>query len=176
MNRMILAALSLALLGAPLTAQEKAEPTSTRKNPTPVKVQLVFARYAGDKKISSLPYSFSLGAPGRPVRLRIGIEVPVQVDSGKQQYRMVGTNLDCSAEPLDDGRYKLELTVEQSSIHAPEQDKKTAGSSPDNPLFRSFSLTFAVFLRDGQSASHVLAADPVNGEVLKVDLSLAVLK
>ncbi|HKC11669.1 MAG TPA: hypothetical protein VKI41_06390 [Vicinamibacteria bacterium] len=177
MTGTILAALSLALLGAPATAQEKTEPNATRKNPTPVKVQVVFARYAGEKKTSSLPYTLSLGAPGRPARLRMGIEVPVVLDgSGKQQYRNVGTNLDCSAEPLDDGRYKLDLTVEQSSIHVPEQDKKAVGSGPENPLFRTFNVSFTVLLRDAQTASHVLAADPVSGEILKLDVTLSVLK
>jgi Flp pilus assembly secretin CpaC len=174
MNRMILAALSLALLGAPLTAQEKAEPNATRKNPTPVKVQVVFGRYAGEKKTSSLPYTLSFGAPGRPARLRMGIEVPVSVGkgTGTLQYKNVGANLDCSAEPLEDGRYKLELTVEQSSIYTNEGDK----TSPDAPLFRSFNASFTEFLRDGQSASHVLAADPLSGETLKLDVTLTVLK
>jgi hypothetical protein len=177
MKETIMALLGLTLLSAPARAQEKAEPTPSRKNTTPIRVQLVFARYAGDKKISSMPYALSLGAPGRPARLRMGIEVPVVLDgSGKQQYRNVGTNLDCSAELLDDGRYRLELTVEQSSIHVPEQDKKAAGSGPENPLFRTFNVSFTVVLRDTQTASHVLATDPVSGEFLKLDVTLAVLK
>jgi hypothetical protein len=174
MRRTILAALSLALLSVTATAQEKTEPTATRKTPTPVKVQVVFARYAGEKKTSSLPYTLSFGAPGRPARLRMGIEVPVSVGkgTGTLQYKNVGANLDCSAEPLEDGRYKLELTVEQSSFYTPEGDK----TSPDAPLFRSFNASFAEFLRDGQSASHVLAADPLSGETLKLDVTLTVLK
>jgi hypothetical protein len=176
MRETIVALLGLTLLSAPARAQEKTEPPASRKNPIPVKVQVVFARYAGEKKTSSLPYTLPIGAPGRPARLRMGIEVPVVLDGSKQQYRNVGTNLDCSAEPLDDGRYRLELTVEQSSIHVPEQEKKAAGSSPENPLFRTFNVFFTVFLRDGQSASHVLAADPLSGETLKLDVTLTVLK
>jgi hypothetical protein len=174
MRETILALLGLGLLSMPAGAQEKTEPTPTRKNPIPVRVQVVFARYAGDKKISNLPYALSLGAPGRPARLRMGIEVPVSVGkgTGTLQYKNVGANLDCSAEPLEDGRYKLDITVEQSSIYAPEGDK----TSPDNPLFRSFNASFTEFLRDGQSASHILAADPVSGEVLKLDVTLAVIK
>jgi len=176
MRETMVALLGLSLLSIPAGAQEKAEPTPTptRKNPIPIKVQVVFARYAGEKKISNLPYALSLGAPGRPARLRMGIEVPVSVGkgTGTLQYKNVGANLDCSAEPLEDGRYRLELTVEQSSIYAPEGDK----TNSDSPLFRSFNASFTEFLRDGQSASHVLAADPLSGELLKLDVTFAVLK
>jgi hypothetical protein len=174
MRETIVALLGLTLLSAPARAQEKTEPPASRKNPIPVKVQVVFARYAGDKKISSLPYALSLGAPGRPARLRMGIEVPVSIGQGHEhiQYKNVGANLDCSVEALEDGRYRLDLTVEQSSIYAPEGDK----TNPEVPLFRSFNASFTEFLRDAQSASHVLAADPVSGEVLKLDVSFTVLK
>ena len=176
MRETMVALLGLSLLSIPAGAQEKAEPTPTptRKNPIPIKVQVVFARYAGEKKISNLPYALSLGAPGRPARLRMGIEVPVSVGkgTGTLQYKNVGANLDCSAEPLEDGRYRLELTVVQSSIYAPEGDK----TNSDSPLFRSFNASFTEFLRDTQSATHVLAADPVSGEVLKLDVTLALIK
>src|SRR5258708_12341515 len=93
MTGTILAALSLALLGAPATAQEKTEPNATRKNPTPVNAQVLFARYAPEKKTSSLPYTLSLGAPGRPARLRMGIEVPaLHAPSRNQYYPTVTTN------------------------------------------------------------------------------------
>jgi Flp pilus assembly secretin CpaC len=180
MRKTSLALLGLALLGAAATAEEKTQAPATRKNPTPIKVQVVFARYAGEKKMSSLPYALALGAPGRPARLRMGIEVPmpsVKENVPTVSYHNVGANLDCSAEPTEDGRYKLDLTIEQSSIFAPEGDKKTpAALSSDHPLLRSFNASFTLFLSDGQSASYVLATDPLSGEVLKVDVTMAVLK
>ncbi len=180
MRKTILAVLPLALLAAQGSGEEKPEAASPRKNATPLKVQVVFARYQGERKQSSLPYAISLAAPGRPARLRMGIEVPVPVVSGKEttpsfQYRSVGTNLDCSADLLADGRYRLDLTIEQSSIHPPEGDRKTA-IGPDIPFFRSFNAGFTVVLGDGQTAPYVLATDPVSGEVLKVEVTLTVLK
>src|SRR5258708_7150832 len=99
MTGTILAALSLALLGAPAT--QNTEPRASRQNPAPNKTHRLLARYAGETTARRLPFTLSLGAPGGPAGLRMGIEVPVVLDgSGKQQSRNVGTNLDCSAEPL----------------------------------------------------------------------------
>jgi Flp pilus assembly secretin CpaC len=180
MKKTILALLPLALLAARAPAEEKSEATSPRKSATPLKVQVVFTRSQGERKQSSLPYTISLAAPGRPARLRMGIEVPVPVVSGKEptpsfQYRNVGTNLDCSADLMADGRYKLDLTIEQSSIHSPEGERKTTAVA-DIPFFRSFNASFSVVLGDGQTAPYVLATDPVSGEVLKVEVTLTVLK
>ena len=40
------------------------------------------------------------------------------------------------------------------------------------PAFRSFTSTFNVLLKDGQTAQHTAATDPVSGEVLRVDVTL----
>jgi hypothetical protein len=44
------------------------------------------------------------------------------------------------------------------------------------PLFRNFSSSFALLLKDGQSATYTSAVDPVSGETIKVDVTLTVLK
>jgi hypothetical protein len=44
------------------------------------------------------------------------------------------------------------------------------------PAFRSFTSTFNVLMRDGQTQQHSSATDPVSGEVLRVEVSVAVLK
>jgi len=56
----------LILLGAlcqpmvQLRAQEKPKTEERVKVPTPVKVQIVFTEYDGDKKVSSMPYTFTV--------------------------------------------------------------------------------------------------------------------
>ena len=177
--------LSLALLGGGASAREKAE-RPPRKPATPLKVQVVFTKYLGEKKVSSLPYTLSVSSDDPRSRLRMGIEVPVTVQ-GKEgqpqnQYRNVGTNLDCRAEALEDGRFKPELGLEQSSVYAAEAGGKAQGSAPgdshlgNQPLFRSFSSSANLVLRDGQTAQYTAATDPVSGEVLKVGVTLNVVK
>jgi hypothetical protein len=44
------------------------------------------------------------------------------------------------------------------------------------PAFRAFNATFSMLLRDGQTMQYASATDSVSGEVVKIDVSLNVLK
>jgi hypothetical protein len=169
----------LLLAGGAALAQETpaAQPaTPTRPALTPLKVQLVVSRYMGEKKISSLPYVLWVTANDRKItNLRMGVEVPLP-SGGNLHYRNVGTNIDCSATSVE-GAFNLSVTLSDSSIHL---DRKQSGqSSPgvsDAPAFRTFTSNFSILLRDGQTAQYTSATDPVSGEVMRVDVTLNVLK
>src|ERR671919_596045 len=92
-------------------------------------------------------------------------------------YRDVGTNIDCTATTAASGLYRLELTVADTSVHV---DKIGAGPSDsfarNIPSFRSFHSSFSVVLRDGQSSEYTSATDPASGEVMKIDVTLNVMK
>src|SRR5690242_2415557 len=65
-----------------LRAQEKTQEkpkTEEQKPSVPVKVQVVLAEFDGDKKISSMPYTFMVIAGGRhnSTYVRTGVRVPV---------------------------------------------------------------------------------------------------
>ena len=157
-----------------------------------LRVQLVITRLQGDKKQASLPYTFIVSArpsqacPMSRARMRMGVDTPVPVvtfdesdpkkpKSTSVQYKTVGTNIDCAAEDLGDGRFKLFLTVENSS--ALPGDKAHAGTDlADYPLFRKFEISLDPILRDGQKAETVTSTDPVSGEVVKIDVSVNVAK
>ena len=182
-------AVSLAL-GAMAGAQEKPAPPA-QKPPAlvPVKVQIVISRYQGEKKVSSLPYTLSVNANDRgSSSLRMGAQVPIAttmmavVDSvGKStmpqsfQYKDVGTNIDCSATTTDDGRFRLAITIEDSSI-IPDEAKAEPGLVKGSPSFRSFRTTEALLLRDGQALQFTSATDKISGDVVKVDVTLTVVK
>ena len=151
-----------------------------------LRVQLVITRLQSEKKQAALPYTFVVSArpsqscPMSRVRMRMGVDTPVPTvladDSGKVtgrsvQYKTVGTNIDCSADDLGDGRYKLFLTVENSSALPGD---KAAGGLSEYPLFRKFEISLDPILRDGQKAETVTSTDPVSGEVVKIDVSLTV--
>ena len=177
-------ALALVLCGPLAIAQdkapEKAETPAPRKPVMPMKVQLVLSKFRGETKVGSLPYTLSCNADDRlPNQLRMGIEVPVvtTVKDGppSYQYKSVGTNIDCRASALEDGRFRLEMSVEHSSIYAPpEETTRTAMGSA--PLFRTFRSGFVPILRDGQTMQYTVATDPVSGEVMKIDVTLIALK
>jgi hypothetical protein len=150
----------------------------TSKPLVPLRLLLTLARYQGDKRISSAPYTLWVTAnqPGKTT-LRMGVEVPLQ--SGPTlNYRNVGTEIDCSAEVRANGLYKLAVSVNDSSVTFLNRDVAKIRETPEpaHPSFRSFHSTFNILLSDGQSAQYVTATDPVSGEVTKIDLTLHVVK
>ena len=177
------AAVLILALGTSGRAQEQ-KPAAA--SPNTIRVQLLMSRYQGDKKISSLPYTLTLITaernPGRS-SLRLGTQVPITTMSRQGsdanapmvptvQYRDIGTNIDCLATTLDDGRFKLDLTVEDSSV-----DKEAGGAAASaHPVFRSFRTSDSLMLRDGQTAQYSTATDKISGEVWKVDVTLTVVK
>ncbi len=175
-------------------------PTRTPVVVTPLKVQVVLSRYQGEKKISSLPYTLSVNSNGSaeasrdPARaghanLRMGAKIPVMmmatpsVDgkpiagvpmAGPIQYQDVGTNIDCMIWPLEDGRFRIELTIDDSSVYP--DDKEATSATKGSPSFRSFRASDSLILRDGGTAQFTTATDKVSGEIMKVDVTLTVVK
>ena len=174
-------------------------------SPTPLRIQVVFSKYQGETKVASLPYTLTCNAgergPGGPAILRMGVEVPVPVAMGTAkegaagfqsiQYKNVGTNIDCRAGgPSADGRFRLELNIEQSSIYSVEDKGRRAGGAGGDvrapvvpevgaggmPMFRTFRASFVPMLRDGQTVQYTAATDPVSGEVVKIDVTVTVVK
>ena len=75
------------------------------------------------------------------------------------------------ARDLGEGRYQLMLSVENSSALT------GAGSRVEGaPLFRRFEARLDPVMRDGQSVQTVAATDPVTGEVVKIDVTMNVVK
>ena len=181
----------LVLHAAAATAQEKPAPPRAEK-PTPLKVQVVIARFQGEKKIASAPYMLAITANNASrelARLRIGTEVPIATPpsgssaDGKTptpagiQYRPVGTNIDCTVRRVDDTSFEVQLTIEQSSVVDDEQQKfQTPRAVPNAPAFRSFRFTNSAVLRDGQTTQFTNAADALTGEVVRIDVTLNVVK
>ncbi len=112
----------------------------TSKPLVPLRLLLTLARYQGDKRISSAPYTLWVTAnqPGKTT-LRMGVEVPLQ--SGPTlNYRNVGTEIDCSAEVRANGLYKLAVSVNDSSVTFLNRDVAMIRETPEpaHPSFRSF--------------------------------------
>ena len=211
-RRIVVAALLVAASGLALRAQDRpaqgppSSPASTPPAPfpaprpdqprlalVPLKVQVVIARYQGEKKISSLPYSIVVNAndgwpPGsRKAQLRTGSQIAVGTSlvaaDGKPstpftsyQYHSVGTNIDCSAQSTDDGRYRLELSVDDTSVYPDSPTAQSGAVSSDKPTFRNFRFDNSLLLRDGQTMQFTAATDKVTGEQTRIDVTLNVVK
>jgi hypothetical protein len=158
------------------TAQETAKPKPDEHTPAviPLRVQVVFSEYDGEKKVANLPYNFTVNADERRAKpgsqIRTGARIPVTTGKDQFTYLDVGTNVDCSATLQDDGRYKLQMALERSSV---SPDAQSAGS---NPVLRTFRVDLNPVLKDGQSVESIVSADPLNGHVYHVSVTLNVIK
>jgi hypothetical protein len=161
-------------------AQETAKPKSGDRTPpvTPLRVQVVLSEFDGEKKVASLPYSLPVNSDERPgagarvfSSLRDGARVPIMTGKDQQfTYIDIGTNMDCSATQQEDGRFKLQMTVERSSI----MPDNSSGTS--NPVVRQFKVNVTPILKDGQTFESVLSADPLSGRVHHLTVTLNVIK
>jgi hypothetical protein len=186
----------LMLLPFVARAQEKpaAEAPANRTSGSviPLKLQVLLTEFDGTKKIASLPYTLSLTATSesRPTggltQLRAGVRVPILTGSksgeNSMQYIDVGTNIDVRAAHTERELYSVEIRIERSSLVVrtdsnQAKDWAPGDPSPNNqPLIRDFRNDFTVQLRDGQATEATVASDPMSGHVLKVEVSLTVVK
>jgi hypothetical protein len=178
---------TVALIGSMVLIAALADPlvvvAQQKLAPVPLKVQLVVSRHAGDKKISSLPYTLWVTAnEQRTTYVRMGVQVPVPttmitkegVTTPSYNYRDVGTNIDCQAVGPTDGFFSLQIKVNDSSVSFDAKDSTPALKGI--PAFRNFTGDFHILLKDGQTAQYASATDPVTGETLRVEATINVLK
>jgi hypothetical protein len=164
-----------------------AKPAPVEGPKTPLKVQVLISRYQGEKKLSGLPYTLSVNADSRAT-LRMGAKVPVMMimtanmpkdvpQGGPIQYQDVGTDIDCYVwKAQDDGRYRLEITISDTSVYGDGPAANDNKPAPGNPSFRSFRASDSMMLRDGQTSQFTTATDKVSGESVKVEVTLTVVK
>ena len=175
---MFLAFLVVLTVAAP--AQDSSKGTGGQKPDdhtpavTPLRVQVVFTEYDGEKKVSNLPYSFTVNADERRARpgsqIRNGARIPIAAGKDQFTYIDIGTNVDCSASLQEDGRYKLQMVLERSAI-SPESP-----SGGSNPVVRQFRADVNPVLKDGQTVESIVSTDPLNGHVYHVSVTLNVAK
>jgi hypothetical protein len=182
---LILLAVAAMILALPSHAQEKPKPDEHSTAVSPLKIQIVFTEFEGDKKVKSLPYAMVFTAGTRReaefAKLRIGSRVPVYVGKeGQFQYVDIGTNLDSRAERLEDGRYGLRLSLErswvQAEMHMPIDNP--AGTAENKlvefsqPVIGQYKTDVYLIARDGQTVETTVATDPLNGKQLKIEVTL----
>lgn len=197
----VVALLALASLAG---AQNKSQPHKAGEQAVPLKVEVVLkesggteggsSSHASAKTVSSLPYTLSVIAYPRsnndvlhmfaPMsKLRMGIRVPYPISAGSTQfqYQNVGTEIDCQAEEIETGLFRVSVTVQHSSVYSPQsaaamRDQGAKPSTAYGPIFSTFSGNLELLMRNGQTTESTVATDPVSGRVLRVAVTLHVLK
>jgi hypothetical protein len=176
---------ALCLPALQLRAQEKPKSEERVKVPTPVKVQIVFTEYEGDKKISSMPYAFTVITDEKlggnySTSLRTGIRVPIQTEGKDQKttYMDIGSNIDCGIKAEDDGRFHIYLIFDRSTLYPNKSSEGERLVSEPNglPLVRQFRTSENLILKDGQTSESLVSTDPLNGRTLRVSVTINVQK
>jgi hypothetical protein len=175
---------------APLSAQEKSS-TDAKPPASTLKVQVTIAETDGEKKVLNLPYTYYLrageGGPAAPwTKLRLGSRIPVYV--GKEnamQYIDVGTSIDSRGYSSENGRFDITLNLERSWVEGDvlvPMEKATAQTNDAHvgpfrePIIRQFKTELSLTMRDGQTTQSTLAADPLNGKVMSITVTINVAK
>jgi hypothetical protein len=168
-----------------LRAQEKPKTEERVKVPTPLKVQIVFTEFDGDKKISSMPYTFTVISDEKmggnySTSLRTGIRVPIETDGKDQKttYMDIGSNIDCGIKAEDDGRYHVYLIFDRSTLYPNKSSEGERLVAEPNglPLVRQFRTSENLILKDSQTSENLLSTDPLNGHTLRVSVTINVQK
>ena len=179
----------VAMPAAPVRAQ------AAQSGQVTLKVAVVISRFNAEKKTGSLPFllmvvpAMTLNGPdGDRTSLQTGSEVPVpQTVIGapaaggaasqpqfSYSYRSVGTNITGAARIVADGQFNVGLTVTDSQIMTDLSE--ASGMTKGLPRFQSFTSTTRLLLRDGQSVQYTAATDKVSGDVIKLDVTMNVIK
>jgi hypothetical protein len=182
------------------TGVAAAQPAPNPPKPgIPVKVDVVLSRYLGEKKTSSLPFTIWVNVGDRgggSGSVRMGVDVPVGsktttnsvpnpvVDpkattastTSAMEYRNVGTSVDANMQLAAEGKFSVNVRVQDSSIYTSPSSGRGVPRLVDPLAFRTFSMDNRMEMRDGQTLEFAVATDKVSGETVKVDVTLNVVK
>lgn len=167
----------------PKTSEQNSE--DLRFSRASLRVQVVFTEYEGDKKLKSLPYSFLVTTHTRDAwpeaKIRVGSRVPVYTggEHGSVTYMDVGTNIDCRAEAVAEGQYRVYLNLERSWVEGDvlvAVEKANPPQAFHEPVVRQYRTELSPVLKDGQSVETSLATDPLSGKVVKLEVSISPVK
>ena len=169
--------------------------TQEVQKPSPVielKIDLVISRTQGDKKLSSLPFTlFAASSEAGPrsvsASVRMGVDVPVGTTTStregtpastttRPEYRQIGTQIDCNVTRMLDGRYSLALRINDSAIFSPASAQADQVLKLDPAAFKTFTINNTRIVSLGRQEEFGRAADPITGEVVRVDAMVSVVK
>ena len=145
-----------------------------------LKLTVVISRFSGEKKIGNLPFVLLLTPTDEntTVQMSSSVPVPQQVaETGAQSYsyQSVCTSITASsAKETTPGQYVVSVRISDSQLLS----DAVAPSLATKGLMRTqqFSSSVRLPLRDAQTISYNAATDKLTGDLVRVEVTLNVLK
>lgn len=183
----IIALLLCAIVAAPATtvlAQTPVPPNANQgpqaQGPMPtLKLTVVISRFSGEKKIGNLPFVLLLTPTDTSTNVQMSSTLPVPDAMGKDgvqsySYRPFGTSITASAKEASPGQYLVNMTISDSQMLA--EGVPQAEATKGILRTQQFSSGVRLPLRDAQTISYNAATDKITGDLVRVEVTLNVLK
>ena len=149
--------------------------------PIPLKVTVTVSRWEGEKRTANLPFVLWVNTGGS-ANVQMGSDVPVPTVTMKEgvtvpvqsfNYRSLGTNITCKAESMAEGLYRLQVDIQDTQVFRLPTGATTASPAA---VYQNFRSSNSPMLRDGQTVQFAVATDKTSGEVIKLDVTLNLVK
>jgi len=181
MRRMIGVTVWAALLAAALGARaEDADAAKSQENAKPpgkrLRLQVKETRQRGDAATTSRTSTLLLHADTDSTFLFVGTQLAItqnEREASTTQFKNVGVTVKVGVAALPDGRYRLDAEYEDSQKRGLAVERAPGVVTAGNPVLQVVKARSVLTLREGESVPFANAVDPVTGEVVRVELTLA---
>jgi hypothetical protein len=168
---LLAAALGARAQGASVAeSQENAKPPGKR-----LRLQFQETRQQGDAAAVSRTSTLLLHADAGPARLFVGTQLAI-TKSDKEgittTFKNAGVAARVGVTALPEG-YRLDVEYEDSQKRGLAIERAPGPVTGGNPLLRVVKARSGLTLREGESVPFASAIDPVTGELVRIDLTLA---
>ena len=145
-----------------------------------LKVTVNISRWEGEKKVGNSPYVLMVvpswggraakNVDGERTSLQMGSEYPLPPGAdGKVNYKALGTNITVAAHPVEAGKYNLNVSVQDTQVDRPKPNQGL-------PSFQNFRADNRLVMADGQTIQYTVATDAITGQIVKLDVTMNVIK
>ena len=152
-------------------SQQNAKPPGKR-----LRLQFQETRQQGDAAAVSRTSTLLLHADAGPARLFVGTQLAI-TKSDKEgittTFKNAGVAVRVGVTALPEGSYRLDVEYEDSQKRGPARERAPGPVTGGNPLLRVVKTRSGLTLREGESVPLASAVDPVTGEVVRIELTLA---
>jgi predicted aconitase with swiveling domain len=170
------AALLAAALGVRAEDAREAKPEEGSKPPGKrLRLQVKETRQRGDAAVTSRTSTVLLHADTETF-LFVGSQLAItqnERETSTTQFKNAGIAVKVKVASLPDGRYRVDAEYEDSQKRGLAVERAPGVVTAGNPVLQVVKAKSMLTLREGESVPFANAVDPVTGEVVRVELTLA---